>query len=87
MNGDRDRKMSETGNLNGGMVSRGVRKAPANALNPAEGVMRSPYDKIKEQVIAEAREEMGYHRSVRLDVHHPDAELEPWQRRRRFGKA
>lgn len=84
-NGDEDGKMSETGNLNAGMVSRGTRVGPAKALNPAQGVMRSPYDKIKEQVIAEAREELGYHRSVRLDVHHPDAELEPWQTRRRFG--
>lgn len=36
------------------------------------------------RVIAEAREELGYHRSVQLDIRPPDAPMEPWEKMRRF---
>lgn len=36
------------------------------------------------QVVAQAREDLGYHRDIQLDIRDPSQPLEPWEKIRRF---
>lgn len=36
------------------------------------------------KVIAQGREDLGYHRSIQLDIRDPSAPMEPWEKMRRF---
>lgn len=77
--------MSKTPALTASMVTRGVRKRMDQALNPSEGIVRSARQRQIDDMLVEARDELGYDRPNAIIVTDPDAVLEPWQRTRRFG--
>ena len=77
--------MTKTPTLTASMVTRGVRKRMDQALNPSEGIVRSARQRQIDEMVAEARDEIGYDRPNAIIVKDPETVLEPWERTRRFG--
>jgi hypothetical protein len=74
-----------TASLGANMITR--KRAPLNprAMDPANGNVRSAYQSVIDQVVADARDDLRYHLEQGIRVYSPDDEtVEPWQKARKL---